>query len=131
MADDTPRRPAAALADEAADRDAIVHHLSTWLPAAAWGAEIVVLYFAGHGTVRAVGKKDEGFLLPHDADPDNPAARGVAMSDVVQWVEGLDDAAVVVCLDCCHASKALPGREQGQAGISRSRVTVSPAAGRT
>jgi serine/threonine protein kinase len=91
------------LLDEDAGRDTVVERLSRWLPERARGAEIVLFYFAGHGLVQPVGNQDEGFLLPADADPDNPAGRGVAMTDVARWIGGLNAGAVVVCLDCCHA----------------------------
>src|SRR4051812_29440781 len=39
------------LTDGQASRDELVHQLSKWLPAQAKGAEIVVIYFAGHGAV--------------------------------------------------------------------------------
>ena len=32
-------------------RDAVAHHLSKWLPEQARGAEIAVIYFAGHGMI--------------------------------------------------------------------------------
>src|SRR5581483_6208483 len=102
-----PADRVALLTDAAAHRDAIVYHLSEWLPRHARGAELVVIYFAGHGTARALGRKEAGFLLPHDADPDNPVARGVAMGDLARWIEGLEATAVVVCIDCCHAGMAL------------------------
>jgi serine/threonine protein kinase len=99
------------LTGEDAQRDAVVRRLSKWLPEKAKGTDLVVIYFAGHGMVQRVGLRDEGFLLPHDAEPDDLVTRGVAMSDVDRWITGLDCGAVVVCLDCCHAGKliARPG----------------------
>jgi serine/threonine protein kinase len=96
------------LLDDQADRDHIVHALSRWLPLQAVGAEIVVFYFAGHGVVQKVGPDEEGFLLPVDADPNNPVGRGVSMREVSSWLKGLEVGAVVICLDCCHAGKILP-----------------------
>jgi serine/threonine protein kinase/uncharacterized caspase-like protein len=98
------------LTDGDAGRDAIVQRLSRWLPERARGTELVVIYFAGHGMVKTVGRREEGFLLPYDADPDDVVTRGVAMSDVARWIDGLDTRAVVVCLDCCHAGKVLGQR---------------------
>src|SRR5947209_8219403 len=46
--------------DKHARRDAIVQRLSRWLPERAAGAEVVVIYFAGHGMVQRVGAKEEG-----------------------------------------------------------------------
>ncbi len=51
------------LTDDRASRDALVEHLSEWLPKQSQGAEIAVIYFAGHGMARTVGKKEEGYLL--------------------------------------------------------------------
>jgi serine/threonine protein kinase len=102
-----PRDRVALLTGPRARRDAVVHRLASWLPAQARGAEIAVIYFAGHGLVQTVGGKEEGFLLPYDADPDDVVTRGVAMSDLARWIEGVEAAAVVVCLDCCHAGKVI------------------------
>jgi serine/threonine protein kinase len=102
-----PRDRVVLLTDRKARRDEVVHRLSGWLPAQARGADLVVIYFAGHGTVQRVGPREEGFLLPHDADPDDVITRGVAMADVTRWIEGLEAGAVVVCLDCCHAGKII------------------------
>src|SRR5262249_54925217 len=120
------------LTDEEAGRDALVHRLHKWLPEQARGAEIVVLYFAGHGMVHKFGPREEGYLLPYDADPDDLLTRGVSMADVNRWVEGLDAAAVVVCLDCCHAGKAVAAPGASHPGFSVRSVTrdlgIRPAA---
>jgi hypothetical protein len=55
------------LTDRRAKRDKIVHYLSKWLPAEARKADLVVIYFAGHGVVHRLGQREEGFLLPYDA----------------------------------------------------------------
>src|SRR4051794_32337814 len=103
-----PRERVKLLTDVKARRDALVSAMSRWLPGAARGAEVVFLFFAGHGMVGRVGQREEGYLLPHDADPDDLATRGIAMRDVARWVEAIEARAVVVCLDCCHAGKVLP-----------------------
>ncbi len=103
-----PRERVKLLRNEKAQRDAVVDALSRWLPEAGRGAEVVFVFFAGHGMVGRVGDSEEGYLMPHDADPDAPATRGVAMRDVARWVQAIQARAVVVCLDCCHAGKVLP-----------------------
>jgi serine/threonine protein kinase len=95
------------LTDEKARRDRIVNRLAKWLPAEGRGADLVVIYFAGHGVVEKVGPKEEGFLLPHDADPDDILTQGVAMGDLARWIERVEAQAVVVFLDCCHAGKVI------------------------
>src|SRR5687768_8962313 len=84
------------LTDEEAARDALVGRLSAWLPEQGRSQDVVVLYYAGHGTVRKLGAHQEGYLLPHDAHPDRPVVRGVAMSDVSRWVESVEARAVVL-----------------------------------
>jgi serine/threonine protein kinase len=105
-----PRDRVALLTDHGARREDVVHSLSKWLPERARGANLALIYFAGHGAVHRVGHREEGFLLPFDADPDDLVTRGVAMSDVARWIEGIDAEAVVVCLDCCHAGKVVTHR---------------------
>ncbi|MFO0878076.1 MAG: protein kinase [Gemmataceae bacterium] len=96
-----------------ADRTSLVDQLARWLPEASRGCELVMIYFAGHGTVESLGSREEGYLLPYDTDPDAVAGHGIAMTDLARWIEGLDAQAVLVCLDCCHAGGILPG-----AGVS-------------
>ncbi len=91
------------LTNRQASRTELARRLSRWLPAEGQGADLALIYFAGHGVVRRVGGRDEGYLLPHDADPDNVVAHGIAMSDLARWIEDIGARAVVVCLDCCHA----------------------------
>src|SRR4051812_14835783 len=55
------------LIDADAHRDPIVHHLSKWLPERSKGADLAVIYFAGHGTLHRIGSSERGFLLPYDA----------------------------------------------------------------
>jgi serine/threonine protein kinase len=102
-----PRDRVAVLTQQRARRDQVVHHLSKWLPEKAKGAELVLIYFACHGMVQAVGERQEGFLLPYDGDPDDVVTRGIAMKDVGNWIDGIAASAVVVCLDCCHAGKVI------------------------
>jgi serine/threonine protein kinase/uncharacterized caspase-like protein len=104
-----PRSRVSLLTDGNAGRRNIVRRLSRWLPEQARGADLVLIYFAGHGVVQPFAGRDEGFLLPHDADPDDVITSGIAMSDVARWIEGVNAGAIVVCLDCCHAGSILPG----------------------
>jgi serine/threonine protein kinase len=96
------------LTDQSASRDTIAHHLSKWLPEQAQGAEIAVIYFAGHGMIHRIGQRDEGYLLPYDADPDDIVTRGLLMTDLAHWIDAINAGTVIVCLDCCHAAKVIP-----------------------
>jgi serine/threonine-protein kinase len=91
------------LTNRQAGRTELARRLSRWLPQQGQGADLALIYFAGHGVVRRVGGRDEGYLLPHDADPDDVITGGIAMSDLARWIEDVHARAVVVCLDCCHA----------------------------
>jgi serine/threonine protein kinase len=102
-----PPEQVTVLTQKHARRDKVVHSLSKWLPEQAQGADLALLYFAGHGMVQKVGLREEGFLLPYDADPEDVITRGIAMSDVGRWIDGIGAQAVVVCLDCCHAGKVM------------------------
>ena len=103
-----PAQKVKLLTDQSASRDAVAHHLSRWLPEQARGAEIAVIYFAGHGMIHHIGHREEGYLLPHDAEPDDIVTRGLLMTDLARWIEAIEAGIVVVCLDCCHAAKVLP-----------------------
>src|SRR5262249_43128272 len=96
------------LTDGDACRDSLAHHLSKWLPEQAKQAEIVLIYFAGHGAIHGVGRREEGYLLAHDADPEDLVTRGILMADLSRWIEAIEATAVVICLDCCHAAKVIP-----------------------
>jgi serine/threonine protein kinase len=118
-----PSRGVKLLADESATRDAVAHHLSKWLPEQARGAEIAVIYFAGHGMIHRIGHRDEGYLLPYDADPEDLVTRGVLMTDLARWIEAITADAVVVCLDCCHAAKVIPrGRPPAESAARDMRI---------
>jgi serine/threonine protein kinase len=109
-----PPEQVVCLTDGRARRDRVVSRLSKWLPEQGKGAELVFLYFAGHGAVGRVGQNEEGYLLPYDADPDDVVTRGIAMTDLARWIGGIEAKAVVVCLDCCHAGRILE-RQPGSA----------------
>jgi uncharacterized caspase-like protein len=103
-----PAQKVKLLTDQSASRDVVTHQLSKWLPDQARGSEIAVIYFAGHGMIHRIGHRDEGYLLPYDADPDDIVTRGILMADLARWIEAIDAGTVIVCLDCCHAANVLP-----------------------
>ena len=115
------------LTDQSASRDAVAHHLSKWLPEQARGAEIAVIYFAGHGMIHRIGQRDEGYLLLHDADPDDIVTRGLLMTDLARWIEAIDAGTVIICLDCCHAAKVIPRERSGSAETPARDMRIRPA----
>src|SRR5271170_6885207 len=114
------------LTDQSASRDTVAHHLSKWLPEQARGAEIAVIYFACHGMIHRIGQRDEGYLLPYDADPDDIVTRGLLMTDLARWIDAIDAGTVIVCLDCCHAAKVLPRGERSAESLRRD-MRIRPA----
>jgi serine/threonine protein kinase len=66
-----------------------------------------LIYFACHGMVCALGQKEEGYLLTYDADPDNIVTRGIAMGDLVRWVDAIEARSIVIVLDCCHSGNVI------------------------
>jgi serine/threonine protein kinase len=121
-----PAQKVKLLADQSASRDAVAHHLSKWLPEQACGAEIAVIYFAGHGMIHRIGHREEGYLLPYDADPDDVVTRGILMTDLARWIEAIEASTVIVCLDCCHAAKVLPRGEPAAESQGRD-MRIKPA----
>ncbi len=114
-----------------ARRETVIQHLSEWLPEQGQGAELVLIFFAGHGRLRrTAGGQEEGFLLPHDADTRNLAATGIAMRDVARWIDDIQAAgaaAVVLILDCCRAASIRKRNSLDGSSLS-SQSGLNPAA---
>jgi serine/threonine protein kinase len=102
-----PIRSVKLLTDRSACRDDVAHHLSKWLPEQAEPAEVAVIYFAGHGMTQRIGNREDGYLLPCDADPEDLVTHGIRMADLAYWISAIQAEVVVVCLDCCHAGRVL------------------------
>ncbi|MBI3270521.1 MAG: protein kinase [Planctomycetes bacterium] len=98
------------LANEDATRDAVAEFLKATLPARAKGAELVFVFFSGHGAVRA-GRGDwpEGFFLPHDGSPSRLATSALSMRDLAKWLGRIRSRSLVVGFDCCHSALAWRG----------------------
>jgi serine/threonine protein kinase len=98
------------LTDRRATYGRVFRYLSHWLPRQARDAEVVFIYFAGHGTVELAGAQEEGYLLPYDANPDSLMTSAIRMSDLTRLVnpDHLGARALIVCLDCCHAARIIP-----------------------
>jgi uncharacterized caspase-like protein len=65
--------------------------------------DIVIIYFAGHGSPGSPGSNNM-FLLPYDADYDSIATTGFPMWDIETALERFIKAKrVIVIADACHA----------------------------
>lgn len=62
----------------------------------------LIVYFAGHGLPRSNKDGPEGYLVPHDADPDNPDSF-LAMKYVSDALSKLACHHLLIILDCCFA----------------------------
>jgi serine/threonine protein kinase len=131
-----PQSKVETLLDKDADGESIRERLELWLPSQANGAELVVIYFAGHGMVERSGTTEEGYLLPYDADPSDLESTCVSMTELAQVFETVRAKSVVVCLDCCHAGLIISqtsGRARGAVrtrGIRRSLLERMAGRGR-
>lgn len=107
---------------------------------AAGSAGLLLVYFAGHGEM---DPDDAGtaYLLPVDADPHDPADRGIPLDDLALRRLGSTPTALVL-LDCCHSGYAVglrggavaAGREFGRLaqtsfGQTAGRIVLTACAG--
>lgn len=89
------------LKDEQADYRSIRLALRSFLQGIT-EQDLVVLYFAAHGTPDPL-RPDDYYLLPYDTEFDNLAATGVPMSDLSETVGRLAARDVIVFADACHS----------------------------
>lgn len=99
------------LTNEEATRTNILTNLgSRWLPANAKPGDLVVIYFASHGTNAAQDVAHKNFLVAHDTDPSNPFASGIEIQDLARTIKRRIEAErVLIVLDTCHAGAAEVG----------------------
>ncbi len=77
--------------------------------------DTVIIYFAGHGIRKNDGasRSEDGFskyLLPFDADPDDPYATALRSEELILISRMLQSQRVVFILDSCFSGSALGGR---------------------
>jgi uncharacterized caspase-like protein len=102
------------LLDEEASKRNIMAAIGDELHREVEGDDIVLLYFAGHGSPerRAAKDKQSRYLIPHDAEYGRIFTTGIDMErDVAGWLARLQDARLVVLfLDACFSGAAGRGR---------------------
>ena len=77
--------------------------IGTWLVESAGPADIVYLFFAGHGVL---DDNDDGYLVVSDTDPQNLHATGLAFQEVDETLSNrLKASLVVLVADACHAGR--------------------------
>lgn len=112
------------------DDDVTAQALHTYISELFEGdADIVVLYFAGHGII--VPETNAGYILPQDA---RPGAWGMSMADIL----GLANRAhpritsTIIILDCCHSgfTGQITGLDNQNVSVIGTGVTILTASHR-
>ena len=90
--------------------------------------DVVLIYFAGHGTAQ----QNRFFLIPHDLGYNGPRdqldARGLQMilshsisdEELEHAVEGIDAAQIVLIIDACNSGQALEAEEKRRGPMNSS-----------
>ncbi|HEY6404128.1 MAG TPA: caspase family protein, partial [Blastocatellia bacterium] len=91
------------LTNQAATLSAIRSALGTTLPRSVEPDDMVVIFFAGHGTVES---ERDGYLLAYDSDPQNLYATALQVSELNRIVsERLKARSVILIADACHSGQ--------------------------
>ena len=101
------------LLGKAATRARIASVLGDELYALAQPDDRVLVYFAGHGISEGQGDARVGYLLPAAADPKQPAADAIAMTELVRWFGRYKARHVMLLADACYSGLALSTRAAG------------------
>jgi uncharacterized caspase-like protein len=68
----------------------------------------VFVFFAGHGITFSLPRGgEEGYLLPVDADPDDPALTAIAMEDLRRIARRIPAKHVLFAVDACYSGFAI------------------------
>jgi WD40 repeat protein len=93
--------------------------ISEWFHSPERRAEdVVVLYFAGHGTTASTGTH---YLCTTDYEQTNPAATSLRTADLLEWLAGTPVQRLLVILDTCKSG-------QGTGDLSALARALEPAA---
>jgi tetratricopeptide (TPR) repeat protein/uncharacterized caspase-like protein len=91
------------LTNQAATLSAIRSALGTTLPRSVAPDDMVIIFFAGHGTVES---ERDGYLLAYDSDPQNLYATALQISELNRIVsERLKARNVILIADACHSGQ--------------------------
>lgn len=99
------------LVNEEASQRAILGQLgSRWLPNNVEKGDLVLLYYAGHGTSADQDAARKNFLVAYDTDPADAFTSGIELQDLSRMIKRrLKTNRLVLILDACHAGSAEPG----------------------
>ncbi|WP_052887568.1 caspase family protein [Thermogemmatispora carboxidivorans] len=97
------------LIDEQATRKAIITVIGEHLPRLASREDVILLYFAGHGSPETSEAPDRfsRYLIAHDTEYDAIFATGLELEyDLIRLLQRLPARLVVVILDTCFSGRA-------------------------
>jgi hypothetical protein len=119
------------LLDGAATRDAIEAALTRWLPERVRSGDLVVFYFAGHGslTFDLDGDEPDGVdqtICPVDALRYS-SERDIVDDDLGRWLNALPTDQVVAILDSCHSGSATRAAGVRARSLPRPALAGAPA----
>ncbi|MBM4033917.1 MAG: hypothetical protein FJ291_19365 [Planctomycetes bacterium] len=86
--------------------------------------DLLVIYYAGHGSPESPASKDNLFLLPYDTDYEKIAATGFPMWDIETALRRFVRAGqIVIVTDACHAGGV--GAEFANLGVRDIKVVIN------
>ena len=97
------------LTNELASRTAIMHHVGEELARDSAQDDMVLLYFAGHGSPETPGDIDTSsrYLVPYDTQYDRIYSTGIDMeADVSRWCDRVRAKVKLVLIDACFSGRA-------------------------
>lgn len=99
------------LLNEDATRENILTALGTsWLPENAKPGDLVLVYFASHGTSASQDQARKNFLVAYDTNPASAFATGIELQDLARTIKRrINCDRMVIVLDTCHSGSAEPG----------------------
>lgn len=103
-----PEKNITMLLDEQATRGEIERVLSSAIRRVAGPNDRLVIFFATHGvTLSLPGGGEEGYLLPHDGDPDDLPLTALAMQQLKQIGQRIAAKHILIAVDACYGGFSL------------------------
>jgi len=103
-----PEKNITVLLNEQATRGEIERVLSSAIRRAAGPNDRLVIFFATHGvTLSLPGGGEEGYLLPHDGDPDDLPLTALAMQQLKQIGQRIAAKHILIAVDACYGGLSL------------------------
>ncbi|WP_428265674.1 caspase family protein [Haliangium sp.] len=103
------QRRVTTLVDEHATRANIMHAIGEDVARAAGPEDVVIIYFAGHGSPERSAPSDDDslYLIAHDTTYERIYSTGIDMErEVTRWLHRLRARLVVMFLDACFSGRA-------------------------